>query len=51
MAKYYVHRPGYSTQLLKIFKNYITQEQGLEQVMAADVGVGTGKLTENMSQN
>ena len=35
----------------KIFKNYITQEQGLEQVMAADVGVGTGKLTENMSQN
>lgn len=33
-----------------MIKNHITQEQGLEQVMAADVGVGTGKLTENMSQ-
>lgn len=50
LAKYYVDRPGYSLELLKIIRNHIMQEQGVESVCAADVGAGTGKLTENLAQ-
>lgn len=50
LAKFYVDRPGYSLELLKMIKNHIMQEQGVESVCAADVGAGTGKLTENLVQ-
>lgn len=50
LAKYYVDRPGYSLELLKMIRNHIMHEQCLERVTAADVGAGTGKLTENLSQ-
>lgn len=50
LAKFYVDRPGYALELLKMIKNHIMNEQGLEQVCAADVGAGTGKLTGNLAQ-
>ncbi len=50
LAKYYVDRPGYSLELLKILKNHIIREQGREEVIVADVGAGTGKLTENLEE-
>lgn len=50
LAKYYVDRPGYSLELLKVIKNHIIREQGIEEVIAADVGAGTGKLTENLDE-
>ncbi len=50
LAKYYVDRPGYSLELLKMIRNHIMKEQGIESVCAADVGAGTGKLTENLAQ-
>lgn len=50
LAKFYVDRPGYSMELLKMIRNHIMSEQGVEEVRAADVGAGTGKLTENLAQ-
>lgn len=50
LAKFYVDRPGYSLELLKILKNHIIREQGREKVIVADVGAGTGKLTENLEE-
>lgn len=50
LAKFYVDRPGYSLELLKMIRNHIMNEQGMEEVCAADVGAGTGKLTENLAQ-
>lgn len=49
LAKYYVDRPGYSVTLLKYIKANIQSELGRELVVA-DVGAGTGKLTENLEQ-
>lgn len=50
LAKFYVDRPGYSLELLKMIRNHILTEQGVESMCAADVGAGTGKLTENLAQ-
>lgn len=50
LAKYYVDRPGYSLELLKIIRSHIMQERRVNEVTAADVGAGTGKLTENLEQ-
>lgn len=50
LAKFYVDRPGYSLEVLKIIRNHIMKEQGKEHILAADVGAGTGKLTENLEQ-
>lgn len=50
LAKYYVDRPGYSLELLKMIRNHIMKEQGVDEVCAADVGAGTGKLTQNLAQ-
>lgn len=48
LAKYYGSRPGYSEVVLTCLRNYIFNEiQGEKTV--ADVGAGTGKLTENLS--
>ena len=49
LAKYYVDRPGYSTTLLSYIKANIQNELKRELVVA-DVGAGTGKLTENLEQ-
>lgn len=50
LAKFYVDRPGYSLELLKMIRNHIMKAQKVEEVCAADVGAGTGKLTENLAQ-
>lgn len=50
LAKFYMDRPGYSLELLKMIRNHILKEQGVEEVCSADVGAGTGKLTENLAQ-
>lgn len=49
LAKYYVDRPGYSTVLLEYIKAYL-QGIGGSDVVTADIGAGTGKLTENLEQ-
>lgn len=46
LAKYYVNRPGYSKVLLDCLKKYIFDSVGEGSV--ADIGAGTGKLTENL---
>lgn len=49
LAKYYIDRPGYALDLLSCMKAYVSQEIGHVPVVA-DVGAGTGKLTENLEQ-
>ncbi len=46
LAKFYGNRPGYSLVALKCLKNHIFQMVG--EGKAADIGAGTGKLTENL---
>lgn len=48
LAKYYVDRPGYSIELLEYIKNYLELKFGANYKVA-DVGAGTGKLTENLA--
>ena len=49
LAKFYVDRPGYSSVLLNYLKNDISNALGRD-IVVADVGAGTGKLTENLEQ-
>lgn len=49
LAKFYVDRPGYSLVLLNYIKTYIRDTIGRD-IVVADVGAGTGKLTENLEQ-
>lgn len=49
LAKFYVDRPGYSLVLLNYIKNDILNVLGRD-IVVADVGAGTGKLTENLEQ-
>ncbi len=46
LAKFYKDRPGYSIVLLECLKNHIFNSIG--EGPAADLGAGTGKLTENL---
>ncbi len=48
LAKFYVDRPGYSESVLNCIQAYIMQKQKKEELVIADVGAGTGKLTENL---
>lgn len=48
LAKFYVDRPGYSTDVLNCIQAYIMQQCGKNELVIADVGAGTGKLTENL---
>lgn len=49
LAKFYVDRPGYSLVLLNYIRSYV--EGNLKrEIVVADVGAGTGKLTENLEQ-
>lgn len=47
LAKFYVDRPGYSLVLLNYIKMYIMEKLGRD-IVVADIGAGTGKLTENI---
>lgn len=47
LAKFYGNRPGYSKVVLECLKNHIFNTVGEGKV--ADIGAGTGKLTENLS--
>lgn len=49
LAKYYVDRPGYSSVLLNYIKANIKDILKRELVVA-DIGAGTGKLTENLEE-
>lgn len=47
LAKDYINRPGYSLTALKVIGNYVGMEK--KSFKVADIGAGTGKLTENLS--
>ncbi len=47
LAKFYGNRPGYSSVVLECLKNHIFNSVGEGKV--ADIGAGTGKLTENLA--
>lgn len=42
-------RPGYSLTLLRYIRSYI-EDNLKREIVVADVGAGTGKLTENLEQ-
>lgn len=46
LAKFYGNRPGYSKVVLECLKNHVFNTVGEGKV--ADIGAGTGKLTENL---
>ena len=46
LAKAYVNRPGYSLKVLDIIGNTPEEQRASKKI--ADVGAGTGKLTENL---
>lgn len=50
LAKFYVDRPGYSLEILRVIRDHIMKEMGKNEILVADVGAGTGKLTENLMQ-
>lgn len=47
LAKDYVNRPGYSLNVLSVIGRYAGMDR--RDFRVADVGAGTGKLTENLS--
>ena len=46
LAKSYIHRTGYSEELLRYISDHVKSSAGTLEV--AEVGAGTGKLTENL---
>ncbi len=46
LAKQYINRPGYSLSVLKYLAKGISDN--IHELVLADVGAGTGKLTENL---
>lgn len=48
LAKFYGNRPGYSKVVLECLKNHVFNTVGEGKV--ADIGAGTGKLTENLME-
>lgn len=50
LAVFYTDRPGYSKSVLNCIQANIIAKQGKENLIIADVGAGTGKLTENLMQ-
>lgn len=47
LAKFYGSRPGYSKEILYMIKNYVEGDL-TNQIHVADIGAGTGKLTEDL---
>lgn len=50
LASFYANRPGYSLEVLDIISTYIDKKQNIQEKKVADVGAGTGKLTENLAE-
>jgi len=50
LAAEYVNRTGYSLTALNVISGHIKRTLGKEKLTLADVGAGTGKLTENLIQ-
>ena len=48
LAKYYVNRPGYSRTVLDVLQTYVRKNCSCDDITVADIGAGTGKLTENL---
>lgn len=48
LAKFYGNRPGYSKVVLECLKNHVFNSVG--EGKTADIGAGTGKLTENLME-
>lgn len=48
LAKAYINRPGYSLRVLRALASYIGAYR--EDFVIADVGAGTGKLSENLTE-
>jgi ubiquinone/menaquinone biosynthesis C-methylase UbiE len=46
LARYYVHRPGYSLTVLKVLAAFVRTNGA--QLRVADIGAGTGKLTNDL---
>jgi ubiquinone/menaquinone biosynthesis C-methylase UbiE len=46
LAKDYIHRTGYSREVLELLLARVARDE--PQIAVADVGAGTGKLTENL---
>lgn len=46
LAKFYGNRPGYSKAVLECLKNHVFHQ--VKEGKVADIGAGTGKLTENL---
>lgn len=51
LAKFYYNRPGYSLEVIEMLASYIKSKMKVEDLKVADVGAGTGKLTENLIQS
>ena len=49
LAQAYKNRTGYSLTVLQVIQAYIEKKSGPVSAVA-DVGAGTGKLTENLAQ-
>lgn len=47
-AKYYNNRPGYSAKCLSVILEHIKKELQIDKPIVADIGAGTGKLTNNL---
>lgn len=47
LAEFYRNRPGYSGVVLQCLKNHVFNSVG--EGVVADIGAGTGKLTENLA--
>jgi len=50
LAAEYINRPGYPLEALDIIASYIKKTMGKDILDIADVGAGTGKLTESLSE-
>lgn len=48
LAADYINRPGYSKEALDVIAAYIKKKLGKDELTVADVGAGTGKLTEEL---
>lgn len=46
LAKNYINRPSYSEEIIQLLIHHICAEQNQQILHVADVGAGTGKLTE-----
>ena len=49
LAKAYINRPGYSLQVLRLLAAYV-KATDKEDFVLADIGAGTGKLSENLTE-